>query len=672
MHIALGGCLKSPPVSYGLTGDTGGHIAYVLGAAMAQGMVRGTTDVSILTRLFEGDGLDAVHAQAHEPVSDKVSITRLATDNTGYLEKEALADDLAAFTDAVLRHLATPGSRPDVIHAHFADAARVALAARRRYGIPFVYTPHSLALQKRVCGFDMEPRIDAERAALGAADAIVVSSRDEVERQVSAYAVPGLQRRVHCLPPGAPCHLRDDGARIMTWLETRLREPSRPMVLAVARPVRRKNLIALAQAFAGHPALRASANLVVLAGQPDRKRPSPEEADVLTEIAAVLDDPRLAGIAIRAGHHTHAEVQALFRRAATTGGVFVNAASHEPFGLTLLEAAVAGLPVVATCKGGSADIVETIGHGILIDPDDGDAIAAACLRIIGDADLHRALSRAALRNHDRFSWPTYAERSVALYRQILREPLAASPVRLVVCDIDSTLTGCPAAAARFADWSRRRRVGFIVATGRSLQEAQAVLALWRLPEPDAFITSVGTMIHRRGPSGALERWSAFETRLDEDWDRAGVAGIVDGLCLASQGAPNQGPHKLSYYGTAADAAAAVRAIAAAGLAARVVHSHERYLDVLAPRAGKGAAVKAYAGDLGLSLADCVAAGDSGNDADMLEVCGIGIVVGNASDELAGLTKRPGLIRAVAHHADGVLEGLAMAGLVPGANTDLAA
>ena len=672
MHIALGGCLKGLPVAYGLTGDTGGHIAYVLGAAIAQGSLEVVSEVSILTRLFEGEGLDAMHAQATEMVSDKVTIQRLATSNRAYLEKEALTGDLEAFANAVLSHLAAPSIRPDVIHAHFADAVHVAIAARRRYDIPFVYTPHSLALQKNAIAIDLDSRVDAERAALAAADAIIVSSRDEIERQVAAYAIPGIERRLHRLQPGPPCGLPDDGATMRTWLHASLSEPGRPMVLAVARPVRRKNLIALAEAFAGSPMLKARANLVILAGQPDRKRLSAEEALVLAEIAAVLDDPRLAGIAVRSGHHTHAEVKTLYQQATATNGVFVNAALHEPFGLTLLEAAVAGLPVVATRNGGPADIVEAIGHGTLVDPEDRDAIAEACLRIIGDGDLHRTLSRAALRNHHRFSWSSYAEGSVALYARILGKPLDTPAPRLVVCDIDNTLTGSTAAAARFANWSRQRRVGFIVATGRSLEEAQAVLAQWRLPEPDGFITSVGTVIHRRGPGGTLERWSAFERQLDEGWNRAGVDGIIERLGFEPQSASNQGPHKLSFFGTAADAAGAVEALAAVGLSAHVVHSHGRYLDILAPRAGKGAAVAAYARDLGLSLAECVAAGDSGNDADMLEACGVGIVVGNASDELARLTKRHGLIRVEAHHADGVLEGLAIAGLAPGVDADLAA
>ncbi len=46
-----------------------------------------------------------------------------------------------------------------------------------------------------------------------------------------------------------------------------------------------------------------------------------------------------------------------------TRGVFVNPALQEPFGLTLIEAAAHGAPIVATCNGGPVDIVKTLSNG---------------------------------------------------------------------------------------------------------------------------------------------------------------------------------------------------------------------------------------------------------------------------------------------------------------------
>ena len=57
--------------------------------------------------------------------------------------------------------------------------------------------------------------------------------------------------------------------------------------------------------------------------------------------------------------------------------MFVNPALTEPFGLTLIEAAASGLPVVATNDGGPQDILRLCGNGVLVDPLDADEMAAS-------------------------------------------------------------------------------------------------------------------------------------------------------------------------------------------------------------------------------------------------------------------------------------------------------
>ena len=105
LHLALGGCLKAPPISFGLTADTGGHVAYVLDAAVAQARLSSVTKVSVVTRLFDDRQLGPEHALPVEPLGGKASIDRIATGNRAYLEKEALAAELPAFTDALCVHL---------------------------------------------------------------------------------------------------------------------------------------------------------------------------------------------------------------------------------------------------------------------------------------------------------------------------------------------------------------------------------------------------------------------------------------------------------------------------------------------------------------------------------------------------------------------------------------
>ncbi|MBW6522738.1 HAD-IIB family hydrolase [Sphingomonas sp. RHCKR47] len=659
LHLALGGCLKAPPIDFGITADSGGHLAYVLAAATMQATLPSTDQVVIVTRLFAEPHLSDEHALASQVIADGVTIARLATTNPGYLEKEALADELPSFMAAFRDYLRALPTLPDVIHAHFADAAAIAIDARAQFGIPVVYTPHALAIDKRAQGLDsagLHARIEAERTAIAAVDALIVSSRDEAERQLPAYAT-SLGERVHLIAPGVPQRAVDtSGATRSTALAQSFDRPDLPIILAIARPVRKKNLAALIRAYAGDAALQRSANLIILAGQDDGHAGAEEHA-VRAELRTLADAPALRGRIALPARHDEADVSALYRRAAA-GGVFVNPALHEPFGLTVIEAAEAGVPVVATRNGGPVEIVDRIGHGILVDPRDDRAIAAACRAIIDDADAHARFAAAARANVGQYDWQRYAARSVEVYPHLRRRPA------LLACDIDGTLTGCVRGAAAFSRWRGDSALPFVVATGRSFDDARRVLADWDLPEPDAFITDVGTRIMLAGADGTWAPCSRYAATLDDGWDLRAIRAALVPLALRPQGAETASAHKLSFFGTAGDAAAIRDALEAADCAARVVFSHGTLIDVLPVNAGKAAAIAAYADRIGLTLADCVTAGDSGNDEDMLDASGSAIVVGNASDELAGLAARPGLHRARAHHAAGVMEGLARLGLAP--------
>ncbi|WP_236694673.1 HAD-IIB family hydrolase [Sphingomonas sp. Leaf343] len=659
--MALGGCLKAPPLDFGITADSGGHLAYVMEAAQAQAEISESSHVTIVTRRFAEAHLPANHDLDREQVGDRVVIHRIATSSSRYLEKEALAAEIPDFTRTFCRYLASLATLPDVIHAHFADAVQVAIEARRRFGIPFVYTPHALGIDKRDQGLDdgaLDARIVAECAAIAEADALIVSTRDEADRQVRAYGVEASDR-IHCIAPGVPQRRCDLTARsLVDRLGEVLDRPDLPIVLAIARPVAKKNLAGLVRAFAAHPRLYEHANLVILAGQDDG-RSSPEEDAVRRELRDLCDTPSLRRRVALPPHHDAGDVAALYRRAAL-GGVFVNPALHEPFGLTLIEAAEAGVPVVATRHGGPTEIVAAIGHGILIDPRDPSAIADACSAVIEDAALHARFQAAARAHHGQYDWTRYARRSIAVYagldRGMRRRPA------LLACDIDHTLTGCIRGAEAFLRWRRSGNMPFVVATGRSFADARRVLVQWRLPEPDAFITDVGTRIMRRDASGDWGACADFAATLDIGWDLAAVRAALAPLDVVSQPDATAGLHKLSFFGTARDAEAIRDTLRIAGLSAHVIFSHGRLIDVLAPGGGKAAAIDAYARSIGLTLADCVAAGDSGNDLDMLERCGAAIVVGNAGSELAALTPRPGLYRAGRHHAAGVLEGLERLGI----------
>ncbi|MBA0681220.1 hypothetical protein Goari_012873, partial [Gossypium aridum] len=90
-------------------------------------------------------------------------------------------------------------------------------------------------------------------------------------------------------------------------------------------------------------------------------------------------------------------------------GVFINPAFIEPFGLTLIEAAAYGLPIVATKNGGPVDIHRVLDNGLLVDPHDQQSIADALLKLVSDKHLWARCRQNGLKNIHLFSWPEHCK-----------------------------------------------------------------------------------------------------------------------------------------------------------------------------------------------------------------------------------------------------------------------
>ena len=221
--------------------------------------------------------------------------------------------------------------------------------------------------------YHMQARISAEEDILSCAELVITSTRNEIESQYEIYdyytpekmAVipPGINlEQFHPVIQGQPAISQAFQSKLSLFL----RDPAKPMILALSRPDERKNIVSLLEVFGQNKSLQKLANLVIVAGNRDDIRELNDGVQsVLTELLWVIDVYELYGLVALPKHHSAEDVPDIYRYAAASKGVFVNPALTEPFGLTLLEAAASGLPLVATENGGPVDIIGNCGNGLL-------------------------------------------------------------------------------------------------------------------------------------------------------------------------------------------------------------------------------------------------------------------------------------------------------------------
>jgi phosphatidylinositol alpha-mannosyltransferase len=94
----------------------------------------------------------------------------------------------------------------------------------------------------------------------------------------------------------------------------------------------------------------------------------------------------------------------------------------ESFGIVLVEAMAAGLPVVASRIPGYVEVLTDGVQGLLVPPRDPLALAEAAGRLLDDADLAHAMGAAGREHARRFAWSTVAGELEAIYEEVTGPP----------------------------------------------------------------------------------------------------------------------------------------------------------------------------------------------------------------------------------------------------------
>jgi len=326
--------------------------------------------------------------------------------------------------------------RPDVVHAHNVHAYLTyhSLTLAKRRGLSVVLTAHdammvtyqkldsfidpswrhvpdsfdyrvSIWYQLRKQRFRYFPLRNAiiRRVLWQAVDALVSPSQALLD-VLSANRMAA--RRMVCIPNGvdAAAFETSDGQR--AEFQTRYDLVGRRIIVLAGRVSQAKGGLQMLKAMQLIVREVPNATLLVLA--------PPEGSS--KGLLAVAESLGIRQYIRFAGWLTDDELAAAFGAAdvcVTPSVVF------DTFPTVNLEAMAAGTPVVATCFGGSRELVVDGETGFIVNPFNVDMLAERVTRLLADAELrHEMGERARERIRQHYDWLVQAERLLKLYQQI--------------------------------------------------------------------------------------------------------------------------------------------------------------------------------------------------------------------------------------------------------------
>jgi glycosyltransferase involved in cell wall biosynthesis len=278
-------------------------------------------------------------------------------------------------------------NRPDLLHTHLVHGDIYGSIAARMAGVPFVSSRHND--DRYLLGsFRHIDRLFARRARR------IIAISDAVRRFLEKAGLPreklvtvhyGLDHL-----PVTPSELQPADLGI---------DPEAPLLLAIGRLTAQKDHATLLQAFAHTRTEHPRAVLVILGIGPLED----ETRRLVTRLGldgGVLLPGRL-------------EIRDWLGRA----DLFVHTSRWEGFGMVLLEAMLAGLPIVATRV---SAVPEVVGHnltGLLVEPGDVTALSAALSRLLRDPEEAAAFGEAGReRARTEFSIAKMVAGTVAVYK----------------------------------------------------------------------------------------------------------------------------------------------------------------------------------------------------------------------------------------------------------------
>ena len=306
----------------------------------------------------------------------------------------------------------------DLLHSHTWYTNFAGHTGALLHGVPHVLTAHSLEplrpWKQEQLGGGYRVSTWVERTAYASADAIIAVSHGMRADVLTTYPFVD-PATVHVIHNGIDTDLYSPTPDPTTLTELGI-DNARPYVLFVGRITHQKGLVHLLNAARS---FSDDLVLVLAASSPDNHEIASMTAEAVEQLRAARGEDSVVWLKEQVARPTLIK---LFSSALA----FVCPSIYEPLGIVNLEAMACQTAVVASAVGGIPEVVVDGQTGLLVSYEARDPagferdLAAAVNSLVADPSRATAMGAAGRsRAQSDFGWAAIAERTVAIYQQVL-------------------------------------------------------------------------------------------------------------------------------------------------------------------------------------------------------------------------------------------------------------
>ncbi|MFC1482736.1 glycosyltransferase [Candidatus Margulisiibacteriota bacterium] len=352
---------------------------------------------------------------------------------------------------------------PNLIIGNYTDGNVVATKLGEKFDITVGMVAHALEKNKYPLSdarweeledhYHFSFQFTNDLLAMNKTDFVITSTFQEISgnedllgqyESYSYYSLPGLytmrkgidiyDAKFQVIPPGVsedlyfPFYEKDRRDALFTreleedlfekedMVVGKLSDTNKIPIFTMARLDKIKNIVGLVEAYGVNKDLQNICNLLFAGGHNDLERSNDdEEREQIKKVNELLDAYNLHDKVRWLEAQDKERGAEMYKIIAEQGGIFVQPALYEAFGLTVLEAMVCGLPTMATKYGGPSEILVDGECGYLINSHDVHSLGDAILQFVSDTqknkDLWKRISEAGIRRvQENFTWDLYAEK----------------------------------------------------------------------------------------------------------------------------------------------------------------------------------------------------------------------------------------------------------------------